>query len=142
MHANLRALPNRDIWYRAAHEKYHPGRLTELNKDGVATLILESGEWGIPWIISDIPYGKDKLKHWYFHDPSEEHRILMENLVVIMPPEDSVPSWYVAPPAPKVAVPSAEFVQNVIEGALEETRDKRNGNHAGKEIGRLTAKPK
>jgi hypothetical protein len=131
MQADLRALPNRDIWYRAAQSKWYPGRLADLFKGGEATIVLESSEWGVPWQLGEVPYGKNKVKCWYFHSPNQEARKLMETLGVPMTEEDMVPAWQVSLPAAKEApekpLVTPEFAEAVIENTLEDLRNHDNG---------------
>jgi len=125
MRADLRRLPNRDVWYRATHERYYAGRLIGLLRNGEASIIVEDDTVGIPWILPEaIPYGKDKVKCWFFHNPTENHREVMEELGVKMGEEDMKPVCETKKPSV-----SAEFVANVVEAELEAHRDKKNGNH-------------
>ena len=104
MKADLRKLPNREIWYQgkpAKPETAMPGRLLELTQGGLAIIICETAMFGTPYRVEDVPYGKGIAGHWWWHDPKKQHVITMKNLDAEMPPEDVIPDWLEALELPK-----------------------------------------
>jgi hypothetical protein len=144
MIADLRALRSRDIWYMSKHDRHVPGKLTQLSEGGSAQVCLEAGDWGVNWLMDNVPYGTGQLHHWYFHEPSEEARIVMANLGVEMTDEEMIPQWQTVKVAPlkkrvqieamPYAPPSSsnpnitlEVVKTAVETALEK-HDKKNND--------------
>lgn len=155
MLADLRALRSRDIWYRSKEDRFVPGKLTQLTSeeevDGKVRILgqicLEAGDWGVNWLMDNVPYGPGRLHNWYFHEPTEETRTVMANLGVTMSDDDMVPQWkqmnvqplqkktkgiampFQPPPAPNAPL-TADLVEATVEKALEKHSSKGQKNGA------------
>jgi len=109
---------------------YYRGTLLDIFQKGMAHVQIRGSEWGpTDWKLNDQPYGKDKVGHWYFVNPHPEALALLETLGVELGDKDHIPSWQSADPPKATSVVSPEFVQTVVEGALEKHRDHSNGDH-------------
>jgi hypothetical protein len=76
---DLRLLPSIMIWWNDGRANY-PGWVTKIYKNGYADLIITSNAWGDRLEKTEIPYGKDKSFHWYFHTVTEITVLFLKQL--------------------------------------------------------------
>jgi hypothetical protein len=116
----------------------------EIEKKIIAQIVLDAGDWGVNWLMDNAPYGKGKIGHWYFHNPTEETRLVMANLGVDMTEKEMTPAFkeisleklkkieparmpFAPEPAPGAPL-TQEAVSAVVEQALERhSKAQKNG---------------
>jgi hypothetical protein len=76
---NLSLLPSIQIWWNDGRAIY-PGWVTRIYKGAQADLIITSNAWGDRLEKTEIPYGKDKSFHWYFHTVTEATFLFLKQL--------------------------------------------------------------
>src|SRR5208282_3958961 len=64
-----------------------------IDKKIIAQLVLDAGDWGVNWLMDNAPFGKGKVGHWYFHNPTEETRMVMANLGIEMTEAEMTPAY-------------------------------------------------
>lgn len=122
--ADIKLLPCNRIWYSPAHNKYYRGTVERLYKDGVADIRCESMELGDHVDMEEIPYGREKPKHWYFHNVSDATKAIMENLGRPLVDDEEYSAHFVK--QKEVAI-EEEFVEKVVKDKLEKLKESPNG---------------
>ena len=130
--ADIKLLPCNRIWYSPAHNKYYRGTVERLYEGGLADIRCESMELGDHVDFEEIPYGKEKAKHWYFHDISEATKTIMANLGRPLEGIEAVPAYHVRKEGSKEPVIGEEFVEKIVKDKLESLSkplNEKNGQH-------------
>jgi len=132
MQADLRTIPSTNIWY-CYGGRYYQGLVTAIRKEGTADILVFSNEWGDTLERTDVPYGREKERHWYFRDVDDTTILLLENLGVQLTEAEKHHAYHyphtLKHEEKKTEVEDApEFVQKVVTAKLEDLND--NNGHS------------
>jgi hypothetical protein len=139
---NLSLLPSIQIWWNDGRAIY-PGWVTRIYKGALGDLIITSNAWGDRLEKTEIPYGKDKSFHWWFHTVDEVTILFLKQLGYNMIEKEKCSAdlnaldvlkkilQQQAEEAKKNAPPEveADLVNETVEKALQKTKEGTNGNH-------------
>jgi hypothetical protein len=127
MYADLEMLPSHVVFFRpkGGRGKKMLGFLNRLTQLGLADILVISREWGVPYQMTDVPYGVGE-GCWWFHEPTPQAIAILENLGVEVPEENRRPKFEQTRTLP---LPTPEFAEAAIVSAIEETREQKNGDH-------------
>jgi hypothetical protein len=126
VHTDLRMLPSLEIVY-LPKGSISPapwfGEVRKLfwdksTKKVMAHVVVTSmGLSGINNGLTDKPFGKNKPDHWYFRTPTEQHKIVLQNLGYEMTEEEMKPDWA---GLKRIRPPADELVKQVMEKAFHD----------------------
>jgi len=132
------------------HDRHVSGKLVQLateeskndrggiDKKIIAQLVLDAGDWGVNWLMDNAPFGKGKVGHWYFHNPTEETRMVMANLGIEMTEAEMTPAYKeislealrkvepIKMPFAPEAAPGAPLTQETVSAVVEKALEKHN----------------